>query len=120
MPDLGLCIQVGDVCKSLDKILISSGQTGWAFLTPCNPGSRVLTLQENEIRILSFIPEILKYRNWKGFGEDPEGKWAPESSFLVVGISLQDALDLAKRYGQFAFLYGRYQGPASLVWTGLL
>lgn len=41
----------------------------------------------------------------EGFGEDPTGRWKSEPSFLVLGISLEDAEALGERYGQNAIVW---------------
>ena len=40
-----------------------------------------------------------------GFGEDPTGNWKKEPSFLILGISLEDAEALGKKYGQNAIVW---------------
>ena len=42
---------------------------------------------------------------WEGFGEDPVGKWKSEPSLLVLGISLEDAESLGRKYGQNAIVW---------------
>jgi hypothetical protein len=42
---------------------------------------------------------------WEGFGEDPTGRWKSEPSFLILGITLADAEELGKRYGQNAIVW---------------
>jgi len=41
----------------------------------------------------------------EGFGEDPTGRWKSEPSFLVLGISPEDAEALGERYGQNAIVW---------------
>jgi hypothetical protein len=41
----------------------------------------------------------------EGFGEDPTGRWKSEPSFLVLGITLEDAEALGQRYGQNAIVW---------------
>jgi hypothetical protein len=40
-----------------------------------------------------------------GFGEDSTGNWKSEPSFLILGITLEDAEALGERYGQNAFVW---------------
>jgi hypothetical protein len=40
-----------------------------------------------------------------GFGEDTTGNWKSEPSFLILGITLEDAEALGERYGQNAFVW---------------
>jgi hypothetical protein len=41
----------------------------------------------------------------EGFGEDPTGRWKSEPSFLVLGISLEEAEALGERSGQNAIVW---------------
>jgi hypothetical protein len=41
----------------------------------------------------------------EGFGEDLTGRWKSEASFLVLGITLEDAEALGQRYGQNAIVW---------------
>jgi len=109
---------VGQRSLVLDKILVRHLAGEWAFLTPCNPGSKVLSKEDNDKRIKAFSREITRFTHWEAFGVDPERKWPAEFSFLMAGLSRQEASDLAIRFGQNAFLYGKIFRAAELVWIG--
>lgn len=78
-----------------------------AFLTACNPYSRPLDDAENEARQTELAQELtgrsLKFIN--ALGSDNSGKCPGEPSFLVFGLSLETAKDIAKKYEQNAILW---------------
>ena len=86
--------------------------TEWAFLTACNPRSRLLTPTENRQRTAELEQALRGQTFWPGLGVGT-GEWFPEASFCVV-MSLAKAIDLAKRFDQNAILAGRVRGPAEL------
>jgi hypothetical protein len=80
-----------------------------AFITAWNPFSQPLTAQENEERHQALIVEI-KGRSLSflpGVGQHPSNNWPGEQSVLVLGLSLEAAKTLGRRFDQHA-----------VVWTG--
>jgi len=80
-----------------------------AFITAWNPFSQQLTAQENEERQQALIAEI-KGRSLfflHGVGQHPSNNWPGEQSVLVLGLSLEAAKTLGRRFEQNA-----------VVWTG--
>lgn len=45
------------------------------------------------------------YRVVEGAGEDPEGRWPAERSYLVLGMALEAAKEIGRRYGQNAIVW---------------
>lgn len=45
------------------------------------------------------------YRVVEGAGEDPDGRWPAEPSYLVLGMDLEAARELGRRYGQNAIVW---------------
>lgn len=98
-------ILIGERHPGLDALL---GGQSWAFITAWNPGSQPLPEEENRRR-QSRLEDALREGKWgyfQGAGVPEEGGWQAEESFLVAGISLEDALGLGKRFGQHAILWG--------------
>lgn len=78
-----------------------------AFITAHNPLGVRLPDQENEDRnniLLSEVQAIYK-TVVKGFGQDPLGEWPNEDSFLIFGISLDDAKAVGNKYEQNAIVW---------------
>ncbi len=88
----------------------------WAFLTACNPGSEPLPDAENARRTEALKAALAGWEVYPGESTSPEGEWR-EASFFVVGIDEAAAADVARRFGQLAFVCGD-GGAARLVWVG--
>lgn len=89
--------------------------TTWAFITAWNPMSQPLPLQENRERAARLAAELGARAVLAGLGVPDEPGWTPEESLLVLGIGIDDAVALARRYMQRAIVAGDYGGPARLV-----
>jgi hypothetical protein len=112
---LALCI---DQCDAqLDRLLIENACESWAYVTAYNPGSVVLSHEENQHRQASLENELHK-RGWvffSGEGVGSSGNWPPEPSVLVLGIGAATAQQLGRAFGQNAVVVGRLGRPAELV-----
>lgn len=112
-------IRVGKSHPKLDTLLRTHALASWAFLTACNPCSERLPDAENAQRMAALRSELNArgslFCEGLGIGEG-EG-WPAEPSFLVLGITRDEAVETAVRYGQYAFVYGEFEGRAELVWT---
>lgn len=88
-----------------------------AFITACNPGSRVLSDAANRRRMGVLARELaaLGHPAIAGRGEDASGAWQAEASFLVPGLTEPEARALATRHGQNAVLHARRDGVPRLV-----
>ncbi len=103
----------------LDGLLERLAVAHAAILTASNPGSRLLSLAENERahrRLLDRLPgrgrDSLPVR-----ATDPGGLWPDEIGLLVPGITLDLARRLAREFGQNAFVWCHLRQPPRLVWT---
>jgi len=86
-----------------------------ALITAYNPfGQQVLpaTNQSNQAQLLIDIESRWNYLPAEGY--DPSGQWPAEPSLLVLGISLDGALGLGRKYEQNAILYVDDAGHANL------
>jgi hypothetical protein len=89
-----------------------------AFLTAYNPFSGQRRPLENAEAQSELVLEVSK--RWAflyGEGSDIDGKWPPEPSILILGITLEEARGLAKKYQQNAFLFGNEKGLSCLIAT---
>ena len=102
-----------------DRLLQRHGLHDWAFITACDPRSRVLTPAENATRMARLVAAVddLGHPYLAGSGEGADGQWPAEPSLLVLGIPEADAIRLATAFDQHAILAGRRGEPARLVWT---
>jgi uncharacterized protein DUF3293 len=105
--EAGVRIRVGRVAP-LDS--------SWAFLTASNPGSKLLPDDLNAARRQSLEAGLRgrwRYRDASGVPDDPEVK--PERGVLILGIDRESAVELGRRYGQNAIVFGGPDMPAEIV-----
>lgn len=106
---------VGATSSELQAALAARGAQRWAYLTAHNPGSRLATPARNAQRQDALLNDLRREgRAWlPGYGEGLEG-WPDEASVLVFDLEPEAARELARRYGQAAFLAGRAGEPVRL------
>ena len=100
-------LRIGDYSSAL-RALYEKTNTGWsAFITAYNPLSSLQNRDTNEAANKRLFDHIsLLYRLvFRGSGADPKGIWPPEPSFFVVGIDLEAAKLLGKRFRQDAVVW---------------
>ena len=110
----GIYILIGKNNPEIDAILEDYEENSWAFITAWNPHGQPLSREENLERQIQLLLEIKDYILMEGRGESTDGIWY-EDSFLVLGISKNDALSTAEKYEQAAILYGEYQKEGELL-----
>jgi hypothetical protein len=110
-------IRPGSRTAALDDILRERRVAEWAYLTAYNPGSKVTSDEINK-RAHEELRSIVNDRGltaFEGHGVGSEGPWPPEVSLLVIGLSMDDAQALGRRFGQLAIVVGRARAPATLL-----
>ena len=88
-----------------------------AFITACNPFSRVFDAQSNQSRH-DQLRRALERRDLafiEGAGEHPCNDWPEESSYLVLGISLKDASELGRQFEQNAIVWSDADALPQLI-----
>lgn len=112
-------LRVGEASPALAELLAASGVTGAAFVTACNPGSRLTDSAANATAQAALEARCAGagHRLLPGEALDPTGAWPAESSVLILGIGRQAALKLAVAFGQNAFLWIDRRGEPHLDWT---
>ncbi|MFC4703233.1 DUF3293 domain-containing protein [Paraburkholderia caffeinitolerans] len=78
-----------------------------AFITACNPLSKSLDPATNVARQETLARELdaLGFAYIEGVGQHPSNQWPGEASFLVLGMTLDTAKALAKKYEQNAIVW---------------
>ena len=112
-PELEL--KIGEVSESLNKLLERYGCKSWAFITPFNPGSQVISNEENESRFDSLRGEVKGHVSFEGQGGGQQDQWPLEKSLLILGISLLRAKRLGRKYGQDAIVFGYKNKRTELI-----
>ncbi len=112
-------LKIGQSHPAFDLFLEKTRAKTWAFISPENPGSKILPPTENNRRCDFFLEKIknlhLPIFEGAGFGEKSD--WPPERSFLILNISAASAVELAKDFGQNAIVFGEKNGLAKLWWV---
>lgn len=106
-------------CEDLIQLYARMGCDCCAYLTACNPRSRLLRPAANARRMRALSTSLAQqgWRTIAGEGRDPQGEWPAEPSLLVPAMGIADALVLARRFGQNALLAAGRDGIPRLVWV---
>ena len=100
-------LNVGQPSTELAEWFQTNNEDQAAYITAWNPFGEKISDEENHVAEQKLITEIesrdLSYL--KGESSDPSGLWPSEPSLLVLGISLESAKVLVKRYRQDGFIY---------------
>ncbi len=102
-----LVIRIGEPNPDLDELLAAEGAATAAFITAANPRGVATSAWKNEIANAALVETQTKagYRCFEGEGRDPKGRWRPERSALVVGISRAEAETVGRTFGQNAIVF---------------
>jgi hypothetical protein len=78
-----------------------------AFITAYNPHGKKIreALNFRAHKALKREIERLGFVCFEGVGEDPSGQWKVEPSYLVMGISLEEAKVMGQNHGQNAVVW---------------
>ena len=110
-------VEIGSTHPLLDAFMAQKDVERWALLTAENPNSEEFPFYINKQRTGILRNELRK----RGFlfieavGESNVEEIPNEYCFLVIGISLQEAVDFAIRYDQDAIVTGTPKGFAEIV-----
>lgn len=94
-------------CAALDDFLRREAVRYAVVLTAHNPGSEKRTAAENAAAHQALADEVGRIGKitFPSRGCDPDKEWPAEPGLLVLDLSRTDALRLAHRFGQFAFVW---------------
>jgi hypothetical protein len=104
--DPELVLRIGEPSPRLDALLEAEGATAAVYITAANPRSEQKTDAENESAGAT-LDELLArsgYPRYAGEARDPENRRAAEASVLVIGIYRDNAVTLARIFGQNAIV----------------
>ena len=115
-----LVIRIGERNADLDELLEAEGAATAAFITAYNPGGRVASAWKNEVANAALVESQTKagYRCFEGEGRDPEKRWKPERSALIVGIPRADAEAVGRAFGQNTIVFIERGGAPELLVLG--
>lgn len=112
-----LTLLIGEANPRLAELMQQHGVDCCAFVTSCNPNGQELDSATNARR-LSELRDGLVSRGlevFEGQGAHPSNGWPPEPSFLVLGLRLDDARALGRRWDQDAVVWAGTDAIPQLV-----
>ena len=111
-----ITINVGKVNQELDQLLKTHNCIDWAYITAWNPYSELTDHSINEENNNRLRNDLNKYKLYEGEGVGSDKSWEPEKSFLILGIPLDEAILIGKKYRQNAIVVGKLNEPPQLIW----
>lgn len=115
--EIELVFRIGEASPELDELLDGELATTAAFISPGNRRGRRQSESDNANAFLemNLLLKESSYGRIAGEGRDPEGKWPPEASLLLVGISRMEAEKLGRALAQNAIVFIEKGKAAELV-----
>ncbi len=112
-------LKLDQLCETFLCWLETAGAESFAILTAFNPGSVVAEPEANAEAQSRLECDLLEggFEPYVGENEATEGEWPPEETCFVFGISKDEALELGRKYGQNAIVFGASDGIPRLVWV---
>ena len=100
-------LKIGMPSHALEQLYQLHKQECAAFLTAWNPYSQSFTEAENSVLQKKLLRELTKRSLLviPGVGKHQHGTWAGEDSFLILGISREDACVLGQDFQQNALVW---------------
>jgi Protein of unknown function (DUF3293) len=111
-------VRIGERHALLDERLAEQKLNTWAFITAYNPGSALLSGEEN-VFLQNLLEATLKDRRlpyWPAYHESKDGAWPTEKSCFVAGLDENTALEIARMFAQKAVVFGKNGEKARLMW----
>jgi hypothetical protein len=109
-----MVIKIGIKNQELNNLVHTLNKTTWAYITAFNPFSKSLSKEENLKRHKELKDKIASYKFFEGEGVGEDKTWEPEISFLVVGISPEEAIAIGNFFEQNAIVMGDINGVPEL------
>ncbi|MFT4799104.1 MAG: hypothetical protein ACI9B8_002627 [Sulfitobacter sp.] len=113
--DPPLILHIGERNDSIRALFASFSVETGAFVTAWNPGGEVALIDDNYARQADLLTEIevLRLNYFVGQGVHPDGDWQ-EDSYLILGISQEDADRIGRLFGQAAYVWLSNSGVPEL------
>lgn len=105
--DKPFAIRIGELSPELKALHQLKQVHSSCFITPCNPESVQLEQAENNQKLSDFRTDKLlqDFELVSGLGKHPTDSWEGEESYLVLGISLKEAMEIGQKYKQNAIVW---------------
>ena len=108
---------IGKFNPELDSILNQHETRTAAFITAHNPHSQIVSTAKNTRAHEILLKELQStgYKCLTGYGTDPDGRWPPETSILILAIDQPGATALAAQLDQNAYVWIAAGTPPALI-----
>lgn len=115
--DKPFVIRIGELSTQLETLHHLKKVKSSCFITPCNPESAQLSQVANSKRLSEFREDKLLQglELVNGLGQHPTNSWEGEESYLVLGITLEKAKEVGRKYDQNAILWIASDAIAELI-----
>jgi hypothetical protein len=112
-----LVLRIGEPNADLDELLKADSAATAAYITAANPLGEQRTETENEVAVAALHESqtAAGFICYAGEGRDPQGRWTPEPSLLVLGISRAQAERVGRAFGQNAIVFVEKGRPPELL-----
>lgn len=112
-----LALRVGQPSKELADLIHAAQAVSGTFITAENPFSEALAADENKARQAHLREDLIGLGavviDGAGQGDDPS--WPAEASYAAIGISLEQACELGRKYLQNAIIWFDASGTPELI-----
>lgn len=98
-------LKIGMENNDLKDLYTRNKITSSAYITAYNPFSKELSDTENKERNNQLLKDCIEYKHFQGEGKHPSNEWPGEPSFLFLGMDLETASTIGKKYEQNAILW---------------
>lgn len=115
--EAGFVLRIDQFSAALAAAHAAHDCTCSAFVTAFNPHSVRLPDAENLARQQA-LREVLRQQRHAvvdGIGQHPDGHWQGEPSFLVFGLSLEEAYKLGRQFSQNAIVWAGSEAIPQLI-----
>jgi hypothetical protein len=114
----GWFLTIDQPCVPLARLMSRHGVSCAAYLTACNPQSRVLSDAENALASRQ-LRQRLERGGWaiyRGRALTVDDSWPAEESYLVPGLIRRMTVELGRQFNQLAVLWCSRDAIARLIW----
>jgi hypothetical protein len=110
--------RIGVLAPEIEVLLHDYKVKTAIFITAANPYSQIFSAQKNKENLLDLEKwiEEKQITAFKGQGEDPQGVWPPEESFLLLGLNAKEGVALGHYWQQNAVVLLETGSPPTLLW----
>ena len=115
--EVPVTLNIGAANAGLAALHTSHSVESSAYVTACNPFNQALDNSANDARQAVLVRELQQHglTYIKGIGQHPTNGWPGEQSFLVLGLSREDAKMLGARHEQNAIVWCDQDAKPELI-----